>query len=180
MVIGRRMRMIEAMTRTDKKGVRMGPLSDLVYLAMSKMTGLPNRTLDRKNMIALFDRQKPGLIERRKGGCMVVRWKPFAAWAKRNVFGLMESKRRQTAWTPPPMTMSEHERDEFLDTQVQNLGLPLRTARALASGGMKTVFQLVHKSQKDLLGIKGIGPESVEKIREMLAEEDMHLAGDPM
>lgn len=65
-----------------------------------------------------------------------------------------------------------------LDDPIGTIGLTVRASRSLEAAGISTVFQLLDRSAEQLFGIKGIGPETVKQIRELLEKDDLYLLGE--
>lgn len=59
---------------------------------------------------------------------------------------------------------------DFLKTRVDTLNLSLRTANALSDTGIRTVGGLVRKSEKELLGIEGLGAKGIQEIKRALSD----------
>lgn len=57
-------------------------------------------------------------------------------------------------------------RQRMLETGVAELGLPTQTVHVLERAGIRTAGELFGKTEAELLAIPGIGPKTVEAIRE--------------
>jgi carbon monoxide dehydrogenase subunit G len=76
-------------------------------------------------------------------------------------------------------TAGEQEGD--LDqSSLEILNLPVRTYNGLRRTGIHTVDDLALQTREQLLGIEGIGPASVEEIRQKLADRGLTLRESPV
>jgi uncharacterized protein len=67
-----------------------------------------------------------------------------------------------------------------LSQSLESLSLPVRTYNGLRRTGIHTVDDLASQTREQLLGIEGIGPASVEEIRQKLADRGLTLKDSPV
>ena len=73
------------------------------------------------------------------------------------------------------------EQEDGLDRgSLESLNLPVRTYNGLRRTGIHTVDDLALQTREQLLGIEGIGPASVEEIRQKLADRGLTLKDSPV
>ncbi len=60
---------------------------------------------------------------------------------------------------------------------IDELNLPVRSFNSLRKQGVATIGGLTSRTEKDLLAIDGLGPQSVKEIRQKLADRGLHLSG---
>ena len=70
---------------------------------------------------------------------------------------------------------SEEENKEFLKTSIEDLGLSVRTTKAVSGANIRTVSGLVRKSEEDLLSLDGLGEKGVKEIKDVLESEGFSL-----
>jgi large subunit ribosomal protein L21 len=58
-----------------------------------------------------------------------------------------------------------------VEASIEELGLPSRVASALQTAGLSSVQDLVQADDEALLGIRGLGPKSLEQLRAALREK---------
>ena len=63
---------------------------------------------------------------------------------------------------------------------LESLALPVRTYNGLRRTGIHTVDDLASQTREHLLGIEGIGPASVEEIKQKLADRGLTLKDSPV
>ncbi len=63
---------------------------------------------------------------------------------------------------------------------LESLDLPVRTYNGLRRTGIHTVDDLASQTREQLLAIEGIGPASVEEIRQKLADRGLTLRESPV
>lgn len=69
---------------------------------------------------------------------------------------------------------------EQAQVPIEELNLPVRSYNSLRKQGVATIGGLVSRSEKELLAIDGLGPQSVKEIRQRLADRGLQLAsGEP-
>ena len=68
----------------------------------------------------------------------------------------------------------------ILDEEINSeaTGFSSRIYGPLIAAGITDVEQLISRSEQELLGIKGVGPHAIVRIRQFLAEHELHLKGD--
>jgi len=59
---------------------------------------------------------------------------------------------------------------------IDELPLPARTRNALTRAGFKTIGEVVGKSDKELLELRGLGPDSLDLLRLMMDEGGLRAA----
>ena len=64
--------------------------------------------------------------------------------------------------------MPQSELDALLDTNVEELELSVRSANCLKNAGIRTLRELVQKTEKDMLETKNFGRKSLNEIKEIL------------
>jgi DNA-directed RNA polymerase subunit alpha len=65
--------------------------------------------------------------------------------------------------------------DEKLNTPIEDLELSVRTLNSLRRGGITTVFDLVTKTEKELLALRNFGEKSRKEVEERLNVMGLHL-----
>jgi carbon monoxide dehydrogenase subunit G len=76
-----------------------------------------------------------------------------------------------------PGQQDDQESDQ--DHTIESLTLPVRSYTSLRREGIHTVADLAARTRENLLAIDGIGPASVEEIRQKLAERGLTLSDSP-
>ena len=61
---------------------------------------------------------------------------------------------------------------------IDELNLPLRSFNSLRKQGVATIGGLTSRTEKELLAIDGLGPQSVREIRQKLADRGLYFRGD--
>ena len=69
--------------------------------------------------------------------------------------------------------MPQSELDALLDTNVEELELSVRSANCLKNAGIRTLRELVQKTEKDMLETKNFGRESLNEIKDILREKGL-------
>jgi DNA-directed RNA polymerase subunit alpha len=69
--------------------------------------------------------------------------------------------------------LPQSELDALLDTNVEELELSVRSANCLKNAGIRTLRELVQKSEKDMLETKNFGRKSLNEIKEILREKGL-------
>jgi DNA-directed RNA polymerase subunit alpha len=69
--------------------------------------------------------------------------------------------------------MPQSELDALLDTNVEELELSVRSANCLKNAGIRTLRELVQKSEKDMLETKNFGRKSLNEIKDILREKGL-------
>jgi DNA-directed RNA polymerase subunit alpha len=75
------------------------------------------------------------------------------------------------AATGPEIPQSEL--DALLDTNVEELELSVRSANCLKNAGIRTLRELVQKTEKEMLETKNFGRKSLNEIKEILREKGL-------
>lgn len=70
---------------------------------------------------------------------------------------------------------SKEEKDQVLDSPVENLELSVRSYNCLKRQGIDTLEQLVECSENDLLNIRNFGAKSIQEVKDKLAELTLSL-----
>jgi DNA-directed RNA polymerase subunit alpha len=65
--------------------------------------------------------------------------------------------------------------EKFLERDVQDLNLPRKTYEILKMHNINTVYELVKKTEKDLLALPNLGRRSLKEIMEALARAGLEL-----
>lgn len=73
--------------------------------------------------------------------------------------------------TPTEVVASSVKKKAVEDASVDDLPLPTRTINALRKHGIKSLSQLMDKTQEELADIKNLGEKSVEEINKLLSKE---------
>ena len=73
--------------------------------------------------------------------------------------------------TPTEVVASSVKKKAVEDASVDDLPLPTRTINALKKHGIKSLSQLMDKTQEELADIKNLGDKSVEEINKLLSKE---------
>ena len=79
---------------------------------------------------------------------------------------------------PMIIDVTEQERDHYLAQPISELALSVRAANCLAGANIKTVRELVIKTERELLAYKGFGRVSLLEIKEQLANTGLSLGMD--
>ncbi len=69
----------------------------------------------------------------------------------------------------------EEERNEILDTSIEELELSVRSSNCLKRAGINTVGELVEKTEDDLMKVRNLGKKSLQEIKDKLGEFDLEL-----
>jgi len=69
----------------------------------------------------------------------------------------------------------EEERNQILDTTVEELELSVRSSNCLKRAGINTVEELVDKTEDDLMKVRNLGKKSLQEIKDKLDELDLDL-----
>jgi DNA-directed RNA polymerase subunit alpha len=64
---------------------------------------------------------------------------------------------------------------EFLKTRIDDIGLSIRTVKALANANVRTVGGLARKKELDILDIDGLGSKGIQEIKKVLAQYGISL-----
>lgn len=69
----------------------------------------------------------------------------------------------------------EEERDQILDTTIEELELSVRSSNCLKRAGINTVEELTQKTEDDLMKVRNLGKKSLQEIKDKLQELDLDL-----
>ncbi|MGM0436795.1 MAG: DNA-directed RNA polymerase subunit alpha [Bacillota bacterium] len=69
----------------------------------------------------------------------------------------------------------EEERNQILDTTIEELELSVRSSNCLKRAGINTVEELVDKTEDDLMKVRNLGKKSLQEIKDKLDELDLDL-----
>jgi DNA-directed RNA polymerase subunit alpha len=69
--------------------------------------------------------------------------------------------------------LPQSELDALLDTNVDELELSVRSANCLKNAGIRTLRELVQRTEKDMLETKNFGRKSLNEIKEILREKGL-------
>ncbi|KAA0251342.1 DNA-directed RNA polymerase subunit alpha [Acidobacteria bacterium ACD] len=69
--------------------------------------------------------------------------------------------------------MPQSELDALLDTNVEELELSVRSANCLKNAGIRSLRELVQKTEKEMLETKNFGRKSLNEIKEILREKGL-------
>ena len=69
--------------------------------------------------------------------------------------------------------LPQSELDALLDTNVEELELSVRSANCLKNAGIRTLRELVQKTEKDMLETKNFGRKSLNEIKDILREKGL-------
>ena len=86
------------------------------------------------------------------------------------IFVNMETEEVKPAVGPE---LPQSELDALLDTNVEELELSVRSANCLKNAGIRTLRELVQKTEKDMLETKNFGRKSLNEIKEILREKGL-------
>jgi DNA-directed RNA polymerase subunit alpha len=64
---------------------------------------------------------------------------------------------------------------EFLKTRIDDIGLSIRTVKALSNANVRTVGGLARKKELDILDIDGLGSKGIQEIKKVLAQYGISL-----
>lgn len=73
----------------------------------------------------------------------------------------------------PGSELPQSELDALLDTNVEELELSVRSANCLKNAGIRTLRELVQKTEKEMLETKNFGRKSLNEIKEILREKGL-------
>lgn len=69
----------------------------------------------------------------------------------------------------------EEERNQILDTTIEELELSVRSSNCLKRAGINTVEELVNKTEDDLMKVRNLGKKSLQEIKDKLDELELDL-----
>jgi uncharacterized protein len=97
-----------------------------------------------------------------------------------NLADMLAADPEQSSGEGPAGEGPADEQEGELDQSLESLNLPVRTYNGLRRTGIHTVDDLASQTREQLLGIEGIGPASVEEIRQKLADRGLTLRDSPV
>jgi len=65
--------------------------------------------------------------------------------------------------------------DENLSKNVEELELSVRSANCLKNAGIRTIYELVQKTEAEMLKTKNFGKKSLNEIKELLETMGLHF-----
>ncbi|ADO77786.1 DNA-directed RNA polymerase subunit alpha [Halanaerobium praevalens] len=71
--------------------------------------------------------------------------------------------------------VEEEEKDEILDTTIEELELSVRSSNCLKRAGINTVEELVSRTEDDLMKVRNLGKKSLKEIEKKLDELELDL-----
>jgi uncharacterized protein YneF (UPF0154 family) len=86
---------------------------------------------------------------------------------------------RRPEFGPPPPPPPKPETSPHLERSIDDLELSVRTANALQNARIKTIGELVQRTESDLLKSNGFGRQSLKEVKEILAELGLTLGMRP-
>ncbi|MGM0472339.1 MAG: DNA-directed RNA polymerase subunit alpha [Bacillota bacterium] len=69
----------------------------------------------------------------------------------------------------------EEEKDQILETTIEELDLSVRSSNCLKRAGINDVEELVEQTEDDLMKVRNLGKKSLQEIKDKLAELDLSL-----
>ena len=97
----------------------------------------------------------------------------LAAVLLRDHLAIFVNVETDEATTTAGAEMPQSELDALLDTNVEELELSVRSANCLKNAGIRTLRELVQKTEKDMLETKNFGRKSLNEIKEILREKGL-------
>lgn len=73
------------------------------------------------------------------------------------------------------ISKNEDEETDILKTKIEDLGLSVRTQKALTNGGIRTIGGLSRKKEADIKEISGLGDKGLQEIKKVLEDYDLNL-----
>ena len=92
----------------------------------------------------------------------------LAAVLVRDHLAIFVNLETDEAGTAAGAEMPQSELDALLDTNVEELELSVRSANCLKNAGIRSLRELVQKTEKDMLETKNFGRKSLNEIKEIL------------
>jgi DNA-directed RNA polymerase subunit alpha len=71
--------------------------------------------------------------------------------------------------------VEEEEKDQILETTIEELELSVRSSNCLKRAGINTVEELVNKTKDDLMKVRNLGKKSLQEIKDKLDELELDL-----
>lgn len=141
----------------ERRGEWFGSLKYLAEKVISNMEIDYPREIDNDRLVELFNKQQPGLVERKQYSFVRVNRKPFKAWVKRNVLRFMQTaKDLDRAWTR--LNMSE-EADYWAGVPADMAAIDDSSSMSQAedSGPLDEVERAILRSEEDSEILRNIG-----------------------
>ncbi len=96
-----------------------------------------------------------------------------AARMLREQFAIFVSEGTEEKAAGSGADMPQNELEELLQTNVEELELSVRSANCLKNAGIRTLRELVQRSEKEMLETKNFGRKSLNEIKEILREKGL-------
>ena len=64
----------------------------------------------------------------------------------------------------------EDQKDKILEMTIEELDLSVRSYNCLKRAGINTVYELINKTEEDMMKVRNLGKKSLEEVQEKLAE----------
>jgi DNA-directed RNA polymerase subunit alpha len=97
----------------------------------------------------------------------------LAAVLVRDHLAIFVNLETDEAGTAAGAEMPQSELDALLDTNVEELELSVRSANCLKNAGIRSLRELVQKTEKDMLETKNFGRKSLNEIKDILREKGL-------
>jgi DNA-directed RNA polymerase subunit alpha len=98
-----------------------------------------------------------------------------AAKIFKDQFGAFANFREEFEEAEPKIDEEEEKRNEYLAMSVDELELSVRSNNCLKNANIRTVAELVQKTESELLKTRNFGKKSLNEIRSILAEMNLSL-----
>ena len=109
-------------------------------------------------------------------GLMITQLKAIVGWKEEEIVveekvekSVAEDEKKETAEEKPSIDV------EFLKTRIDDIGLSIRTVKALTNANVRTVGGLARKKELDILDIDGLGSKGIQEIKKVLAQYGISL-----
>jgi DNA-directed RNA polymerase subunit alpha len=99
----------------------------------------------------------------------IVGWKEEEPAVEEKVEKSVALDEKEKASDTPPVDV------EFLKTRIDDIGLSIRTVKALSNANVRTVGGLARKKEIDILDIDGLGSKGIQEIKKVLAQYGISL-----
>jgi len=99
----------------------------------------------------------------------IVGWKEEEPTIEEKVEKTVAKDDKDSADGKPPVDV------EFLKTRIDDIGLSIRTVKALSNANIRTVGGLARKKELDILDIDGLGSKGIQEIKKVLAQYGISL-----
>jgi DNA-directed RNA polymerase subunit alpha len=107
---------------------------------------------------------------------MITQLKAIVGWKEEEIVveekvekSVAEDEKKETAEEKPSVDV------EFLKTRIDDIGLSIRTVKALTNANVRTVGGLARKKELDILDIDGLGSKGIQEIKKVLAQYGISL-----